>query len=102
MGAIHLGHISLIKKSIKQSDKTIVTIFINKPQFNRKNDFIKYPRMLNKDISILTKLKVDFFTLPTKKANLSKSDPTIILKLVLLEKNYVGNIGQDILKLLLM
>jgi len=43
MGAIHMGHASLIKKSIKQSDKTIVTIFINKPQFNRKNDFLKYP-----------------------------------------------------------
>ena len=67
MGAIHVGHISLIKKSIKQSDKTIVTIFINKPQFNRKNDFLKYPRMLNKDISILAKLKVDYLYLPSKK-----------------------------------
>ena len=66
MGAIHIGHISLIKKSIKQSDKTIVTIFINKPQFNKKNDFLKYPRMLNKDISILAKLKVNYLYLPSK------------------------------------
>ena len=58
MGAIHIGHISLIKKCIKQSDKTIVTIFVNKPQFNKKNDFLKYPRMLNKDISALSKLKI--------------------------------------------
>ena len=65
MGAIHVGHISLIKKSIKQSNKTIVTIFINKPQFNRKNDFLKYPRMLNKDISILAKLKVDYLYIPS-------------------------------------
>ena len=72
MGAIHVGHASLIKKSIKQSDKTIVTIFINKPQFNRKNDFLKYPRMLNKDISILAKLKVDYLYLPSKKKNLPK------------------------------
>ena len=56
MGAIHSGHVSLIKKSINQCDKTIVSIFINKPQFNRTNDFIKYPRALNKDISILKKL----------------------------------------------
>ena len=66
MGGIHAGHISLIKKSIKQSNKTIVTIFINKPQFNRKNDFLKYPRMLNKDISILAKLKVNYLYLPSK------------------------------------
>ena len=65
MGAIHIGHISLIKKSISQSTKTIVTIFVNKPQFNRKNDFLKYPRMLNKDISILGKLKINYLYLPT-------------------------------------
>ena len=65
MGAIHEGHISLIKKSINQSDKSIVSIFINKPQFNRKSDFLKYPRMLKKDISILTKLKVDYLYLPS-------------------------------------
>ena len=65
MGSIHEGHISLIKKSINQSDKTIVSIFINKPQFNRKSDFLKYPRVLKKDISILTKLKVDYLYLPS-------------------------------------
>ena len=65
MGTIHKGHISLIKKSINQSDKTIVSIFINKPQFNRKSDFLKYPRVLKKDISILTKLKVDYLYLPS-------------------------------------
>ena len=59
MGAIHLGHISLIKKSILQCSKTIVSIFVNKPQFNRKSDFQKYPRILKKDILMLKKLKVD-------------------------------------------
>ena len=65
MGAIHEGHISLIKKSINQSGRTIVSIFINKPQFNRKSDFLKYRRVLKKDISILTKLKVDYLYLPS-------------------------------------
>ena len=65
MGAIHEGHISLIKKSINQTDKTIVSIFINKPQFNRKSDFLKYPRVLKKDISTLVKLKVDYLYLPS-------------------------------------
>ena len=67
MGSIHLGHISLIKMSIKQCDKTIVSIFVNKPQFNRKSDFKKYPRVVKKDIYKLNKLKVDFLYLPTTK-----------------------------------
>ena len=65
MGAIHHGHISLIRKSVNQCDKTIISIFINKPQFNKETDFQKYPRVLKKDISILKKLKVDFLYLPT-------------------------------------
>ena len=65
MGAIHLGHISLIKMSINQCDKTIVSIFVNKPQFNEKSDFKKYPRTLKKDIYKLKKLKVDILYLPT-------------------------------------
>ena len=64
MGAIHSGHISLIKKSISECDKTIVSIFINKPQFNRKSDYKKYPRQLEKDIFILKKNKVDYLYLP--------------------------------------
>ena len=65
MGAIHQGHISLIEKCISQCEKTIVSIFINKPQFNKKSDFQKYPRLLKKDISILKKFKVDYLYLPS-------------------------------------
>jgi len=64
MGAIHLGHISLIDKSVSQCNKTVVSIFINKPQFNRKNDYQKYPRSLSKDISELRRHKVDYLYLP--------------------------------------
>ena len=45
MGAIHKGHASLIAKSITQCNKTIVSIFVNKPQFNSEKDFKKYPRI---------------------------------------------------------
>tara|TARA_B100000315_G_scaffold212466_1_gene209848 strand:- start:115 stop:924 length:810 start_codon:yes stop_codon:yes gene_type:complete len=65
MGAIHKGHISLIKKCIFQCNKTIVSIFVNKPQFNKINDFRKYPRFLNEDINKLKKLKVNYLYLPT-------------------------------------
>ena len=63
MGAIHKGHVSLVKKSISQCDKTIVSIFVNKPQFNKKIDYKKYPRTLKKDIQFLRRLKVNYLYL---------------------------------------
>jgi len=67
MGGIHPGHISLIKKSIKECNNTIVSIFINKQQFNDKKDFIKYPRILKKDIHKLKQLKINYLYLPKHK-----------------------------------
>jgi len=65
MGAIHKGHISLIKKSISDCDKTIVSIYVNKPQFNKKSDYLRYPRNLKRDISMLKKNKVDYLYIPS-------------------------------------
>ena len=67
MGAIHKGHCSLIKKSNLQCDKTIVSIFINKPQFNNKNDFKTYPRILKNDIQKLKSLNIDYLFIPKSK-----------------------------------
>jgi len=67
MGSLHNGHISLIKRSLKECDTTIVSIFVNPTQFNNKNDYKKYPRNNKKDLSILKKLKVNFVFLPNKK-----------------------------------
>ena len=67
MGAIHLGHASLVKKSINECNKTVVSIFINKPQFNKKSDFQKYPRLAKKDISIHKRFQVDCLYLPSFK-----------------------------------
>ena len=65
MGGIHEGHISLIKKSIKYSKKTIVSIFINPKQFNNKNDFKSYPSNIKKDLRILKKIKkIDYVYIP--------------------------------------
>ena len=64
MGGIHEGHISLINKSISQCSKTVVSIFVNKPQFNKNDDFKRYPRSLKKDISKLRLNKVDYLYLP--------------------------------------
>ena len=67
MGSLHKGHISLIKKSLRDCHKTIVSIFINPTQFNNIHDFKRYPRNNKKDLSILKKLEVDYVYLPTKK-----------------------------------
>ena len=80
MGSLHEGHISLIKKSLRLSNKTIVSIFVNPKQFNNKKDYIKYPRNLKKDLKILKKLKVDFVYLPKIK-DIYKSKNKIKIKL---------------------
>ena len=65
MGGIHRGHISLIRRSIKNCEKTIVSIFINPKQFNNKKDFKTYPNNIKKDLSILRKIDgIDFVYIP--------------------------------------
>jgi len=64
MGALHEGHLSLIRRSLKENDLTCVSIFVNRTQFNDKKDLINYPRPLKKDIVKLRKEKVDFLFLP--------------------------------------
>ncbi len=80
MGSLHDGHISLIKKSLKISNKTIVSIFVNPKQFNNKEDYRRYPRNIKKDLNILKKLKVDFVYLPETK-DIYKSTNKIRIKL---------------------
>ena len=64
MGGLHKGHLELIKKSINRSQKTLVSIYVNPTQFNKKKDFSKYPRNTKKDLQILKGQKVDFVFLP--------------------------------------
>ena len=64
MGALHKGHISLIKKSIAENDITVVSIFVNATQFNDPEDLKKYPNNLDNDISILEPLNVNYLFAP--------------------------------------
>ncbi|MDE5000912.1 pantoate--beta-alanine ligase, partial [Francisella tularensis] len=59
MGALHNGHISLIKKDKSENDVVIVSIFVNPTQFNNPNDYHSYPNQLQHDIQILASLDVD-------------------------------------------
>ena len=59
MGALHKGHISLVERSIKENDYSIVSIFINPAQFNNKMDLKSYPKNLIKDCNYLDSISSD-------------------------------------------
>lgn len=65
MGALHSGHISLIKESRLYSDITICSIFINPMQFNDKKDFEKYPKTIEQDILLLEQNGADIIFIPS-------------------------------------
>jgi len=65
MGALHQGHISLVDRSVKENNYTIVSIFINPKQFNDNNDFLNYPVTIEKDLELLKKSKCDLVFMPT-------------------------------------
>jgi pantoate--beta-alanine ligase len=67
MGALHLGHISLIKAAKKACDVTICSIFVNPTQFNDKQDFEKYPKTIDRDIEMLVDAGCDILFLPSVK-----------------------------------
>ena len=53
MGALHNGHVSLIKKSTEENDYTLISIFVNPKQFNNSEDLKQYPRTLDADLMLL-------------------------------------------------
>jgi len=66
MGALHLGHLSLIKQCLNNNKISVVSIFVNPTQFNNTSDLITYPKNLNKDIKLLEKLSKDIIIFSPK------------------------------------
>jgi pantoate--beta-alanine ligase len=65
MGALHAGHISLIKLSRNKAEITICSIFVNPTQFNDPSDYEKYPNTLRSDVDLLANAGCDVLFLPT-------------------------------------
>jgi len=64
MGALHVGHISLIEAAAKDCDFVVVSIFVNPTQFGPGEDFEKYPRPLEDDLQICRKARIDVVFAP--------------------------------------
>lgn len=65
MGALHAGHLQLVNESVRSSDITIVSIFVNPTQFTNSSDLEKYPRTIEADIKLLSSSQCDAVFLPS-------------------------------------
>ncbi len=78
MGALHEGHISLVKMSLERSDYTVVSLFVNPKQFGEGEDLDKYPRTEEEDAKTLEELGCDLLFMPEKNSLYSDSDSTTV------------------------
>ncbi len=65
MGALHEGHASLVRRSVKENGITVVSVFVNPTQFNDKNDLKNYPRTLDADCQLLDSCGADYVLAPS-------------------------------------
>jgi pantoate--beta-alanine ligase len=65
MGALHEGHLSLVREALRRSSPVVVSLFVNPKQFGPSEDLQKYPRTLEADRAVLEKLGVDYLFAPS-------------------------------------
>lgn len=89
MGALHLGHLSLVEQSLLSNQKTLVSIFVNPTQFDNKKDLNNYPNLLQEDLEKLKHVGVDCVFLPSFK-DLYPDDYSFQVQEKQLSKKYCG------------
>jgi pantoate--beta-alanine ligase len=65
MGALHQGHLSLIKKAKRKNDVVVVSIFVNPTQFDKKEDLTNYPKTIENDTKLLESVSCDVLFFPS-------------------------------------
>lgn len=70
MGALHKGHLSLVERAIEENDVVVVSIFVNPTQFNNSADLEKYPRNIDRDLSLLDTFKKDIMVFLPKTSDI--------------------------------
>jgi pantoate--beta-alanine ligase len=77
MGALHEGHLSLVRKAKAENDIAVCSIFVNPTQFNEPSDFQRYPRTLEKDVEMLESVGCDYLFAPTASEIYPVPDQTV-------------------------
>jgi len=90
MGALHPGHLALIKEAKKRVDIVVSSIFVNPKQFDKKEDLDKYPRQEEKDVELLKQAGCDIIYIPDEKDIYTSTHKNIPLDIHHLEKVYEG------------
>jgi pantoate--beta-alanine ligase len=78
MGALHEGHLSLVREARRMCDVVVVSVFVNPAQFGPGEDFERYPRDLTKDTALLTDYNVDYIFAPPVEELYSKNFSTYV------------------------
>ncbi len=89
MGALHNGHIELVKNSLRECDSTIVSIFVNPTQFNNQEDLDKYPKLIERDIELLDNAGCDAVFIPEVK-EVYQQDSSLKIELGSITKDLEG------------
>lgn len=90
MGALHEGHLSLIKYARPLTDIIVCSIFVNPTQFNDPKDLEKYPRPIEKDIALLESVNCDILFLPSVQEMYPENDPEWHIELGNLDQIWEG------------
>lgn len=90
MGALHVGHISLIKRALSENDFVVVSLFVNPKQFNKSSDLINYPRVQDEDIKLLNSFDRLCLCIPVEQDVYPANDPYQGVELGLLDQILEG------------